>query len=249
MLNAVDLILFDREKVSLDSVVLNENNKKELEQLLKEFQYVDELKKYNLPINNKIILHGHSGCGKTMTAKAIATQLNKPLLILDLSSFVSPRIGETSKNLKIVFEKAERDKAVLFLDEFDHLGKARGNDDQDVGEMRRLVNALLQSIDRLSDKTLLIAATNHIKILDPALLRRFQLKIGYDMPGKKTLDNYYDQLLSGFPPGLRFIDRLYNISFAEAKDSVYTQVKAILIDQLETSRPIEDLKINPLEEE
>ena len=76
MLNAVDLILFDREKVSLDSVVLNENNKKELEQLLKEFQYGDELKKYNLPINNKIILHGHSGCGKTMTAKAIATQLN-----------------------------------------------------------------------------------------------------------------------------------------------------------------------------
>ena len=120
-MNILDLIIFDREQVTLDDVVLKEANRDELLQLLKEYKYIDELRKYNLPVNNKLLLSGHSGCGKTMTAKAIATQLNKPLMILDLSTFVSARIGETAKNLKLVFEKAERDKAVLFLDEFDHL--------------------------------------------------------------------------------------------------------------------------------
>ncbi|WP_187477943.1 AAA family ATPase [Amniculibacterium sp. G2-70] len=233
-MNSIDLIVFDREKVNFDDVLLNDKNKKELQQLLKEFRYIDELKKYNLPVNNKILLHGHSGCGKTMTAKAIATHLNRPLLVLDLSNFVSPRIGETSKNLKMVFEKAERDKAVLFLDEFDHLGKMRDNDDQDVGEMRRLVNSLIQMIDKVSDKTLLIAATNHIQILDTALLRRFQLKIGYEMPNEEVLDGYYGTLLADFPEELRPLNRQYGISFAEAKDLVYTSIKSNLIDKLES---------------
>ncbi|MBS1573529.1 MAG: AAA family ATPase [Bacteroidetes bacterium] len=232
-MNVIDLIVFDREKVNLDEIFLNDKNKNDLVQLLKEFSYIDELKKYNLPLNNKILLHGHSGCGKTMTAKAIATQLNRPLLILDLNSFVSSRIGETAKNISLIFEKAEREKAVLFLDEFDHLGKMRGNDDQDVGEMRRLVNALIQLIDKLSDRTLLVAATNHIKIIDTALLRRFQLKIGYEMPDKKTLDQYYKALFANFPMEFTNFELLYNISFAEAKDYCYTQIKAKIINQLE----------------
>lgn len=232
-MNVVDLIVFDREKVNFDTIFLNKKNKSDLEQLLKEFSYIDELKKYNLPVNNKILLHGHSGCGKTMTAKAIATQLNRPLLILDLSSFVSSRIGETAKNISLIFEKAEREKAVLFLDEFDHIGKMRGNDDQDVGEMRRLVNALIQLIDKLSDRTLLVAATNHIRIIDTALLRRFQLKIGYEMPDKKTLDQYYQSLFTNFPIEFTNFELLYNISFAEAKDYCYTQIKAKIINQLD----------------
>lgn len=232
-MNIVDLLIFDREKIDWNDVILNENNKKELEQLLKEFHFIDELRKYNLPVNNKILLFGNSGCGKTMTAKAIASQLDKPLLILDLSSFVSSRIGETARNLKLVFEKAEREKAVLFLDEFDHLGKMRGNDDHDVGEMRRLVNALIQMIDQFPEKSLLIAATNHPEILDVALMRRFQLKIGYEMPTKNVLDLYYDKILSTFPEEMRNIPRQYDISFAEAKDFALTKVKSDLLAKLE----------------
>lgn len=232
-MNIIDLLIFDREKVEWDDVVLNESNKKALDTLLKEFSYIEELKKYNLPVNNKILLYGHSGCGKTMTAKAIASKLNKPLLVLDLSSFVSSRIGETAKNIKMVFDKAERERAVLFLDEFDHLGKMRGNDDHDVGEMRRLVNALIQLIDQFSEKSLLIAATNHAEILDVALLRRFQVRIGYEMPNQKVLDDYYDQILKAFPNHLKNINRQYNISFAEAKDHALTHVKALLIETLE----------------
>lgn len=212
-MNIIDLLIFDREKVEWDDVVLNESNQKALDTLLKEFSYIEELKKYNLPVNNKILLFGHSGCGKTMTAKAIASKLNKPLLVLDLSSFVSSRIGETAKNIKMVFDKAERERAVLFLDEFDHLGKMRGNDDHDVGEMRRLVNALIQLIDQFSEKSLLIAATNHTEILDVALMRRFQVKIGYEMPSQKVLDDYYDQILKAFPDHLKDINRQYSISY------------------------------------
>ena len=237
-MNVVDLLLFDREKVNWDDVYLNMPNKKALQQLLKEYQYQDELKKYQLSVNNKILLHGQSGCGKTMTAKAIANQLNKPLLVLDLSSFVSARIGETAKNIKMIFDKAEQDKAVLFLDEIDHLGKMRSNDDHDVGEMRRLVNTLLQLIDHFSERGLLIAATNHIDILDTALLRRFQLKIAYEKPEKKVLDQYYDQILKPFPEDAQQIIRRYDISFAEAKDEALTQVKSLLIQKLESDNPI-----------
>ena len=233
IMNVVDLLIFEREKVDLEAVVLNEENQKTLQQLLKEFQFIEELKKYNLPVNNKILLHGATGCGKTMTAKAIASHLNKPLLILDLSSFVSARIGETSKNLKMIFDKAEREKAVLFLDEIDHLGKMRSNDDHDVGEMRRLVNALLQMIDQFSDKGLLIAATNHLEILDSALLRRFQLKLEYQVPSSEVLDGYYEKMLQDYPEELRNIKRLNQVSFAEAKDDALTQIKSKLIEQLE----------------
>src|SRR5690606_23509459 len=180
----------DKEQVQLSEVFLKDENRKVIGQLIKEHQHIDKLHKYGLPVNNKVLLYGSSGCGKTTTAKAIANALERPLMILNLSNVVSSRIGETSQNLKAVFDKAEKDKAVLFLDEFDQIGKARGNDDKDVGEMRRLVNTLIQLIDYFPEKALLICATNHLDIIDKALLRRFQLSIGFELPSDKELNVY-----------------------------------------------------------
>ena len=84
---------------------------------------------------------------RLLLQKAIATTLEKPLYILDLSNFISSRIGDTTKNIRLIFDKVNRENAVLFLDEFDHIGKMRGNDDKDVGEMRRLVNSIIQMVD------------------------------------------------------------------------------------------------------
>lgn len=232
-MNLSDLLINDREQVSLDDVLLSQDNKTRLGQLIKEHFYIVELHNAGLPVNNKLLLHGSSGCGKTTTAKAIASALKKPLLILDLSSIVSARIGETSQNIKQIFDKAIREKAVLFLDEFDQVGKARGNDDKDVGEMRRLVNTLIQLIDYFPDKSLLIAATNHAHIIDKALMRRFQLHISYEMPTATELDHYYDKLLGKFPPDMQTITRRYDISYAEAKDDAFTQLKAAFIRKLE----------------
>lgn len=232
-MNVFDLIINDKERVSLNDIYLNDDIRREFDQLIKEHTYVEELSRYGLPVNNKIMLQGNSGCGKTMTAKAIAQALGKNILILNLSNVICSRIGETSQNIKQVFDKAGRDNAVLFLDEFDQIGKARGRDDKDVGEMRRLVNTLIQLMDYYPEKALLLCATNHPEIIDIALLRRFQLRINFEMPTADILDAYYDKLLSRFPPELHTIERKYNISFAEAKDHTLTVVKSALIKELE----------------
>jgi SpoVK/Ycf46/Vps4 family AAA+-type ATPase len=232
-MNIYDLIVDDKEEVAIKDVFLDLDNLEKVQQLTKEHKYIDELTKYNLPVNNKILLHGFSGCGKTTTAKAIANEIGKPILILNLSNIVSSRIGETSQNIRMLFDKAAREKAVLFLDEFDQIGKARGNDDKDVGEMRRLVNTVIQLIDYLPQNSLLIAATNHSHIIDVALLRRFQLKIDFKMPDHKMLDDYYDKILTQFPEDIRKFNRKYDLSFAEAKDLALTTIKAQLIAKLE----------------
>lgn len=235
-MNVFDLIINDKEQVSLNDIFLDEANRQKFVQLIKEHSYIDELHQYGLPVNNKILLHGNSGCGKTMSAKAIARALGKNILILNLSNVVCSRIGETSQNIKQVFDKAGREKAVLFLDEFDQIGKARGNDDKDVGEMRRLVNTLIQLIDYYPENALLLCATNHPEIIDTALLRRFQLRINFEMPAPEILDEYYNKLLSRFPKDLQNIERKYDISFAEAKDYTFTIVKAVLISELEAKQ-------------
>ena len=232
-MNVYDLIVDDKEEISLNDVFLDDDNLQKVKQLVKEHRYIEELNKYNLPVNNKILLHGFSGCGKTTTAKAIAHEIGKPILILNLSNIVSSRIGETSQNIRMLFDKAAREKAILFLDEFDQIGKARGNDDKDVGEMRRLVNTVIQLIDYLPQNSLLIAATNHAHIIDVALLRRFQLKVDFKMPTPEMLDDDYDKILATFPEDIKDLNRKYEISFAEAKDDALTSVKSLLIKKLE----------------
>ncbi|MVZ67134.1 AAA family ATPase [Sphingobacterium sp. DK4209] len=232
-MNIQDLIIKDKEPVDLNDVFLSQDNRLQIDQLIKEQLYVEHLQEYGLPVNNKVLLFGSSGCGKTTTAKAIANAIHRPLIVLNLSNIINSRIGETSQNIKQVFDRAIRDKAVLFLDEFDQIGKARGEDENDVGEMRRLVNTMIQLIDYLPEQVMLICATNHIDIIDFALIRRFQLKISFEMPTKEVLDHYYDKILARFPIELQQVERRYHISFAEAKDYAYTLVKANLIRLLE----------------
>lgn len=232
-MNVFDLIINDKEQIALNEIFLDEENRLKFEQLIKEQQYQEELSGCGLPLNNKIFLQGSSGCGKTMSAKAIANALGKNIFILNLSNIVSSRIGETSQHLKQVFDKVAKENAVLFLDEFDQIGKARGNTDKDVGEMRRLVNTLIQLIDYYPEKALLICATNHPEVIDTALLRRFQVRISFEMPTPEILDHYYNKLLAQFPTNLQQITRRYDISFAEAKDHTFSTVKAMLIKELE----------------
>jgi len=239
-MNLYNLIIQDKEEIMLDDVFLDSHNKDQIVQLIKENTYSRELQEYGLPVNNKVLLKGSSGCGKTMTAKAVAHALGKNIIILNLSNIVSSRIGETSQNIKMIFDKAARERSVLFLDELDQIGKARGSDDKDVGEMRRLVNTLIQLIDYYPENALLICATNHPEIIDTVLMRRFQLSVHYEMPSKKFLDLFYDKILYKFPQNLRNIERKYSISFAEAKDHAFTVVKGNLIKKLES----ENIKIS-----
>ncbi|OJU77914.1 MAG: ATPase [Bacteroidetes bacterium 47-18] len=231
-----DLIITDKTSVALEDMMLPPEHRAAIDQFLKEHRYRAELQAYGLPVNNKLLLYGHSGCGKTTTAKAIAHRLGKPLLILNLSNVVNSRIGETSQNIRQVFDKAAREKSVLFLDELDQIGKARDHEDKDVGEMRRLVNTLIQLIDYFPEDALLLAATNQASVIDSAIWRRFQLRIPFEQPSEEQLDQYYDHILAKFPEDLKRIERLYGISYAEAKDSAYTRIKRILLEQLESGQ-------------
>ena len=232
-MNLYELVVNDTEKIALNDLLFSEENKTVILQTIKEHKYIDELKKYNLKVDNKILLHGYSGCGKTTTAKAIATALNKNIVIINLSTLISSRIGETSKNVKAIFDKASRERAVLFLDEFDQIGKSRDAEDTDVGEMKRLANTIIQLIDYLPADTLLICATNFYNSIDKAILRRFQIRLKFEMPNNEELDIYYDKLLLHFPDHLQDIPRKYDLSYAEVKDYIHTTMKRQIIAELE----------------
>ncbi|APA92125.1 AAA family ATPase [Myroides sp. ZB35] len=224
------LYYIDRTKISLDDVMFNDNVKAEITQFLKEYKYRDILMKYNLPVSNKILLYGKTGCGKTMTAKAIAKHLDKKLIIVNLATIVSSKLGETAKNIESLFKEIQYESSVLFFDEFDSLGQIRDYDNKDNSEMKRVVNAILQLIDNLPQKSILMAATNQIHMIDEALVRRFELQLEYTAPNKEALDFYYDKLLKEYPEEYRTLTRIYDVSYAETKNHVFKTVKDNIIN-------------------
>ncbi len=223
------LYFTDRSNVNLEEVVFNEAVSRQINQFLKEYQFREVLEKYDLPVINKMLLYGKTGCGKTMTAKAIAKKLDKKIIIVNLASIVSSKLGETAKNIEGLFKEVNYESAVLFFDEFDSLGQIRDYDNKDNSEMKRVVNAILQLIDHFPKKSILIAATNQIQMIDEALVRRFELKLEFTLPSKEVLDKYYDSLLAKYPPEFTKLERIYDVSFAEAKNHVFAAVKNNII--------------------
>lgn len=171
---------------SMNDLVCTPSVQEELAYFIKERKLVDELIKMDIPISNKILLNGPSGCGKTLTAYVLAGELNRPLIIVNLGTVVSSKLGETSRNLTHIFKTAVHEKAIILLDEFDSLGKIRDYD-QDHGEMKRVVNTILQLFDFVNQDTIIIAATNQLQMIDDALIRRFDLSIKMDFPKSEQI--------------------------------------------------------------
>jgi AAA+ superfamily predicted ATPase len=182
-----DLIL---EKLTsdytFDNLVAGTTVKEHLSLFVKEHQAADILRGYGLPIANKVLFHGPSGCGKTLASYVIAGELNKMMVVVNLGAIVSSKLGETSKNLAKIFRKAASDDCIIFIDEFDSLGKVRDYS-QDHGEMKRVVNTILQLFDYLPQSSIVIAATNQKEMLDDALLRRFDVNIKLDLPSESQI--------------------------------------------------------------
>lgn len=178
------------EKLTSDytfaNLVVNENVKQDLDLFVKEHELHELLKRFNLPIANKVLLHGPSGCGKTLASYVIAGELNKMMVVVNLGAVVSSKLGETSKNLAKIFRKAAFEDCIIFIDEFDSLGKVRDYG-QDHGEMKRVVNTILQLFDYLPQSSIVIAATNQKDMIDDSLLRRFDLSVEFDLPNEKQI--------------------------------------------------------------
>jgi len=182
--------------VALDDVVLPENQKKLLLQILREQEKNAQLAKHNLPPANRLLLCGPPGCGKTMTANAVAHELGLPMAYVRLDGLVSSYLGQTSVNLRKVFSSVGNSPIVLFLDEFDAIAKKR-DDENEMGELKRVVTALLQNFDNMPDTVFLIAATNHEHLLDPAIWRRFNYTINLGYPDedqrKELIQRWLDE--------------------------------------------------------
>jgi SpoVK/Ycf46/Vps4 family AAA+-type ATPase len=228
------LYLTNQATVEIDEVVFDDKLSSQINDFLDEYAHKEVLESYDLPVANKLFLYGQTGCGKTMTAKALATRLKKKIFIVNLSTIVSSKLGETAKNLSALFKNVEHKKAVLFFDEFDSLGSMRDYDNNDISEMKRVVNTILQLIDAFPNDSVLIGATNQIQLIDEALLRRFDLKLEFTIPPKAVLDGFYNKQLVKYPEKYRTIDRIYDISFAEAQNLIFTRVKKNIIALEET---------------
>ncbi|MBI2271052.1 MAG: AAA family ATPase [Bacteroidetes bacterium] len=189
---------FILEKVTSDyrfeNLVCSDEVEETLKLFIKEYKSADLLRQYDLPVSNKVLFHGPSGCGKTLASYVLAGELSKMMIVINLGAIVSSKLGETSKNLAKIFRRASAEGCIIFIDEFDTLGKVRDYS-QDHGEMKRVVNTILQLFDYLPQDSMVIAATNHAEMIDNALLRRFDLKVHLDLPDNKHIQELINKTL------------------------------------------------------
>lgn len=165
----------------LDEIVLDQDNKINLNRFLNEWTHLDDLREHDLNPANRLLLYGPPGTGKTKLATAIANYLDFPLVVVFLDELISSYLGNTGKNLREVFSIAQDRPVVIFLDEIDTIAKHRA-DHQDSGELKRIVTVFLQNLDMLSPGSIVIGATNHENLLDKAIWRRFPYRLKLDMP-------------------------------------------------------------------
>lgn len=159
---------------------------KPLHELVEERHRVSELRKAGLGPSRSALFVGPPGVGKTMAARWLSRELGMPLLTLDLAAVMSSYLGRTGNNIRAVLDFARRSPSVLLLDEFDAIAKRR-DDSAEVGELKRLVTVLLQAVDEWPSDGLLLAATNHPELLDPAVWRRFDRVVEFPLPSAKDM--------------------------------------------------------------
>lgn len=178
-----DLIYPDDNHIE---VILSKGNAEKLDSFILSYKNADKLNNLGIEVSNTLLLYGPPGCGKTKCAYLIAKRLNLPLVVARLDSLISSYLGTTAKNIRSLFEFAQKIPCVLFLDEFDAIAKAR-DDSNELGELKRVVNSLLQNVDSMSKDSLLLAATNHQQLLDSAVWRRFDYKLEIELPDKEAI--------------------------------------------------------------
>lgn len=161
-------------------------------QFIQEQFRVDLLRSYGLEPRNKILLIGPPGNGKTSIAEAYAEALSIPLFVVKYDSLVGAYLGETASRLRKLMDYVSTRKCVLFFDEFETLGKERG-DTHETGEIKRVVSSLLLQIDNIPSHVIVIGATNHPELLDRAVWRRFQIKISLPIPTRVNIISWLDK--------------------------------------------------------
>jgi len=219
---AKDLIFEVIPKRRMDELVLDDEIVSSCREFVEEHQRADLLKSYGLVPRNKILFAGPPGNGKTSLAEALAYELMYPMLVIRYDSLIGSYLGETAARLQKVFDFARTMRCVLFFDEFETLGKERG-DTRETGEIKRVVSSLLLQIDRMPSHTVVITASNHPELLDRAVWRRFQLRLELKGPSKQQivsfLTKFEEKTTFAFGRNLTALaDKLRDGNYAEIED-------------------------------
>lgn len=196
------LILEFAPQRRLDDLILRPATREEIDEMVEEQSRQSLLRAHGLEPRHKLLLTGPPGNGKTSVAEAIAEALALPFLVVRYEGVIGSFLGETASRLREVFDHVRTRECVLFLDEFDTLGKERG-DPHDTGEVKRVVSSLLLQIDDLPSYVIVVTATNHPELLDRAVWRRFDLQLELPPPGPTEVARWLDQFeaLLGQPLG------------------------------------------------
>lgn len=233
---------------NLGSLVLPEKIRTQLQELVEEQHRAELLHAHNLRARNRILLAGPPGNGKTTLAEALAFELMYPLVVIRYETLVGSYLGETSSRLKSVLDYARTQRCVLFFDEFETLGKERG-DTHETGEIKRVVSSLLLQLDEMPDYVVVVAASNHPELLDKAVWRRFQLRIELPTPTRQQLAHYIASTEQrcgvnfGYEPET-LAKHLLGLNFAEAEEFCLGVVRRAVLDmKTENAQQVTKLKL------
>jgi SpoVK/Ycf46/Vps4 family AAA+-type ATPase len=229
-----DILSASYPDTKIADMVLAEILEKRLARVVREHRAVRSIRSKGLSPRRKLLLVGKPGTGKTLTASALAGELGLPLFAVRLDGLITKFMGETSAKLRLIFDAMNQTRGVYLFDEFDSIGSERGLSN-DVGEIRRVVNSFLQMVERDESDSLIIAATNHIDLLDRALFRRFDDIIEFDRPDETRINELLRRRLAGFETrGVRWADiakDALGLSYADIVRAVEDAVKTVLIEE------------------
>lgn len=191
-----ELLSVSYPNAHLSDLVLGDTKRK-LERVVREYRAIQVIRARGLSPRRKLLLIGKPGTGKTLTASALAGELGLPLFVVRLDGLITKFMGETAAKLRLVFEALNQTRGVYLFDEFDSIGSARGLGN-DVGEIRRVLNSFLQMVEQDNSDSLIVAATNHVGILDRALFRRFDDVVQYKLPDSAQVVETMKRKLGAF---------------------------------------------------
>lgn len=221
---ATDLFFETIPQRALEDLVLAESTRDACRELIEEQHRHSLLRSYNLEPRNRVLLAGEPGNGKTSLAESIAHALMVPFVVARYDGLIASYLGETASRLNKLFEYVRTRACVLFFDEFDTIGKERG-DVHETGEIKRVVSSLLLQIDALPSHVVVVTATNHPELLDRAVWRRFQLRLELPRPTAKEVEAYFAKVETRLKFSLEFppktlAEKLQGASYSELEDFV-----------------------------
>lgn len=239
--------VFD-DRGGIAAPILPADLSRKIDDIVGERRQREKLALHGIRPSRSAILVGPPGVGKTLSARYIAAQIDKPLWVLDLTTVMSSLLGKTGNNLRAVFDHAKQNEAVLLLDEIDSIAKRR-SDESDVGELKRLVTAILQEVDNWPDTGLLLAATNHPELIDPALWRRFDAILRFEVSDRPATEAAVQRFLERdaevFAPWVGLLaSALQGQSLSDVERTILSMRRNVLLHQAAPGKLAIDLAMH-----